>query len=316
MNALFNKLEAAVASTVVVYRKVAFPIQPYANDAIRFSANKDDVSGYMGRVTPDGFNYIIQRVSSFLNSEQAQDFRKRARELFYEQGNLDKFVELVNDYRALQEQTIPAEKNRELIAALVDDVDLAGLLTTYNPYSHADVLDLVRSAGFEDSLTAYSVTPREMKLYFKTRQDGPFEYGLLLRNGMTGHVALSYNMYVRSEKYEYFTAIAGKRKHMSKLDSAVGRIEEAFSEARTIDINNYMENTVDSGLVRNTVLKYNSSSDKYGILKNDILNLADQPLINIVRRLHQYTGYKGYKTLASNILNILFKEITQHVGQD
>jgi hypothetical protein len=212
----------------------------------------------------------------------------------------EEFVKHINACRDRQEQAQPKRKNKPLIVASNKGI-IEGLLNHYNEVSHRDVVS--KLGPVKNRLTSYDLTPKEMRLFFRSRfiigQRASF--GMAIRNGETGHVTLSYNMYVACEDYTFFIPLDMKRRYLSKVGEVVDNLDKIIDTAASVEVDQILLNTP------KRVFLSLLSDKKYDKLKEKINE--QRASINsdeLVSYLFTLRGERGYKTATTKALDVIF----------
>jgi hypothetical protein len=250
----------------------------------------------------DGISYLLYRVSSHMNAAQTAAFKDKAREaLSY---SYQEFTDLINDARFDQQYAEPFRQDQDLVASVLDNV-IYGIMTKYEAVSNLELLDLVEKAGLEP--TGYRLTIKELNLFFQSGKASTLEWGLDVRNGETGHVALGYHVYLKRDDYIFTFPFTAYRRHMSKVYEVPEQLQQAAESIHEVLLWDYMTETKASDFA---VQLY--GKEKLQPLLDKYVG-KDYTLDRLVVELLTLREKRGYKVVCTNAVNTIMKEVAQHV---
>lgn len=312
----YREIGTAVSSLLEVakenaasYEAVQFPLEYNGRG---FTWNGDAPFGLFSN---DGLTYLAYRMTNWKDKSRWVD-RKKLRSL-YRSGNLQEFVRYANLSRRWQCTEDRSFESQALAAAFLPAREdgqplrsaLYGLMTEYNSYSNVDVINMIDDASLTSRVTTWEWRPLEMNVFLRTGHSEPIEWGLVIRNGETGHATLGYHMYISTKgtAFHYTTLpMASVRRHLSTLDTTVGNMKEALEEASSIEMDNTLTNS------RVGEVKHLFVGTGWDSIRN-ILDMPDgTPLIKLVTALSAASDGYGSKTLALKALDRIF---AFHLGE-
>lgn len=227
------------------------------------------------------------------------------------QTNLAEFVNVINQFRAKQERTDLWRKGQTYILATYNGY-VYGILANYNPKLHAEVLQDIEESGLGNAVARCYVTPKEMHVYLSYHVKDGFEVGLDVRNGETGFVALSYNLYVYQKKgdYTFATPSYGRRKHLSNLELVDDDLNDLYAELQEIKFHEYILNAESKEYAKMIL------DDKKFEKIHDLVTPYDsrlKKLYSLLGLLAAKRNERGYKTLCAQALDMLYSHIVEQI---
>lgn len=208
----FAKLYQEARALEVDYSPVCFPMRHRAGGF--FSMKVPGGNGeFTFALSGPGATYILHSLGAYPKRHQFPNWKK----------NQGAFAEAVSNWAA---EAAPYE----VFNAVTVGGELYGLPKNYNIVSHETVLEWIEDMGLASKVRWASISAYEMALFVSSSYKGnggpSYEYGILVTNGMTGHVALKFSSYIKVGG-EYIREF--KDAHTSKHLSNVGEWGLAFS---------------------------------------------------------------------------------------
>lgn len=264
-----------------------------------------------GNFSRNGMNLFLQKFTKLDDKGKMIWFidRDQARLLHASEKTTDKFVSYVNECRRKFEDVDLWRKNQTFWIAVNNGV-VSGVMANYNPKSNLAVVEEIEAKGLANQIKAYHIKETEMVVYLGYKSQAGFTVGLAVCNGETGHTALSYRLYVDHDDYTFTAPNYGKRKHLSKLERVEYDLREAYDELSEVKFHDYIM-TAEAKEYAKLIL----DDEKFKKLHEHI-----EPFNSRLKKLYQVLGFlasqrheKGFKTVCSNALDALYKEIVEHI---
>lgn len=281
------------------YFRVQFPLAYVGGGMFKFHNCEQQFS-----IHPHGLNYLIYRLYGYDKKTSYID-KDHARELF--EWKMEEFTKYINFCARKMKSLHFKEARRKSFVAAINMGALWGLMTDYNAVPHREVLDMVEQAGLADKVVSLAgkADPNEMVLLVQNRKELETiggHYGLAIRNGETGHVALGYEAYVQAHNYLFTWPLRATNRHLSKVHNALDALKEALDECHSIDVVNMLK----TRQVRTLKLKTTDSEIQSTINRH----AADTAAVLVSKLTPLTTGY-GHKTEAKKVLDQIFKQLTK-----
>jgi len=186
----------------------------------------DEAAYWLGEI---GLSYILYRMRDVVDAAEARRF--------YRSGEMKYLSSLLANGLKRISPRYPSDK--KFIFAHLDD-ELLSILTDYMSVSNTAVLKSVEEATMATRLNKWrwSPTGAEFFIYSKIASIG-FSQGITIRNGETGHTALSIFYTLQSPSvegmcYEFYAPITGKSRarHLPTraLQRTINQINEVLEE--------------------------------------------------------------------------------------
>lgn len=251
------------------------------------------------KLSRDGMTYLLQNLYEYVDRTHAK--------LLYRTGKLAEFAAYINRCRATQEAEHLWRKGQQYILAH-NNGTVYGVMTKYNSKPNLDVWQDICDHGLDQYAKYWTLTPKMMNVYLKYKDENGLELGLNVRNGETGHTALSYRLYVKQGDYVFSTPTYGRRKHLGKLEEVENDLTSAYAELAEVKIHQ---------LVRE------SEAYKYAeLILNDekLAKVHDlvTPFHSRLRQVYALIGVlntqrttRGWKGVCDNALDMIYTELTK-----
>lgn len=300
----WTRTRAKVNNFTTTYREIRLPKergQKLIESTGRgyFNLFSPDGSPINCRLSGWGETYLLYRLHAYRKVPYID--RDDAREAMA--TNYASFCKLINRGTRYMLTANYKEAKRDVWIGAFDKHNfLMGLMTSYNPFSHAQVLDMIEEAELTAQVKWSSVSDVELKLFIGMKSLGVHnaEFGMVITNGETGHVALGYHAAIKVDGYIYTWPLSATRRHLSKLDEAKKSLQVALEECQNIAILNCIKNL--------PVAKLKLAS-KDADLSFYIHQKKDKPIAELIAIAARYRGKSGHKTEAEKLLTQIFKGI-------
>ena len=228
----FKTLKSDLALNTFSYPKVKFPAE-YKGDSVVEFIKSDDGTPISLVVNKLGAGYLSERIpgskyGDFTAAWSSKDAIRQAQ-----------LIAQVN--------AVLGGNGKDYTLAVVND-EVVGVMTMYTPVSHDSVITEIEAHSFGSLVNYSKITMQEMVLNLVVRaikdtkfidedsNNDPKVYASLrIRNGHSGHSALSYHAYIAAGAYEYESRLlSGSRRHLSKVASTFKNIQEALNTVEDV----------------------------------------------------------------------------------
>lgn len=296
-----NELEDLLIAMPPTYAEVRFPL---LFDRGVFSWGGDSSFHSFSK---EGLTYLLYRLTSWEDNDRWVD-RDKAREL-YNAHRMTEFVQYINNCRGWQATENQKRADEKLIAAYLPTgigraFTLWGLMTDYNPYTNKQVLDMTTTVV--GKIDFWQWEPTVFNLYLKTGFIVPFDWGLCIRNGETGHATLGYHLYVHAKGSLYWSTVPlnRTRRHLSLVSDAVNNIQQAIEEVHGLELDNTVCNTP----LSKYLYVYNTAG--WERVREWTEGFAKRPVIDWLSFLSGKLYSHGEKTIARRAIDTVLAEVS------
>lgn len=285
----FDELSLAVSEINLRYEVVSFPIKHVGGGEFQHSTTS--LGGTFFKFTVDGAGYLSERNTEFKYAQ----FTALVREERWDELEL-----LAN------KAILPIKgAGKGLIFALVDDA-VVGILRHYNVVKHEDLIQAVADAHLQHDVIAFALTQQFMSFDILSSVVGDeyesFSVALRILNGHSGHVALRYQLLVKSKGFEYTKPLYGRSRHLSKVQDTVKVLSEALDQVADEKLDVRLRNMSDLALVSLIrTLVPTTTARQEGLLQ--LLDHSEcETGLDVVILLGQYASTRGYASAVDRML--------------
>lgn len=290
MTSKYEQLLEEAKSLNISYENITFPMYHQEGKVFKFENGKSLEMHQLGA------GYLSERVRSTSYSKFTS---------LYEDEDFSEIQRIVNDAKNLV--------GKEYVAAMFDN-QIVGIMSNYNPVSHVSLIEAIKNAGFADSISHWVSTITHLDIYLVARSksnSGLLVY-LKIRNGHSGHYALSYRLVLSADGYEFENPAKNfaRRRHLSQVGEVVNSLKEAMEQASVVKIDDELKSmkideTVD--WLRNNI--------NFTVRQENVLDgaLADKPAnaLELIIILGQYSSTSGYMSAVSGLVDPILKKVTK-----
>jgi len=210
-----------------------------------------------------------------------------------------KFVDAINMYRQFQ---IDAGDKRDFYILTLVEQHMMSVLTNYNPLFNTEILAWVKGNNLTDNLLWGDVGWESAHFFLKLDTQDDVHVGLHIVNGETGRVAFSYTAFVRTNGgYVYNWPVHAKRRHLSLIGDAKGKLHDALAEISQLKVYDIMRTVRVRDIPDLTITK------NYEKIADSIT-----PNMNVIQLMAALSGFEnqhGYKGLVKEVLNKAMKTV-------
>lgn len=306
---MINNIKEKAREKQMEHLPFVFPLSVNA-DGTRIVTKFDTVTQNV-QFSRDGMNLLLQKYDRYEQTEDGPELvrfvdRSKARGLY--RSSLRDFVGYLNTCYENMCVFDPTLRDRVYWTATNQNV-VYGVMSYYNPKLNTEVLDDIVNHNLEANIKRWYVTYTQMVVYLDYKSQDGFEIGLAVCNGETGHTALSYRLYVHDGDYTFETPTFGRRKHLSNLELVEQDLTKAYEELSELKFYDYIMNT--PAYTYATMLLDDPKFEKI----HDLAAQYDsriRKVYQLLSKLSEQRRVRGYKTICTQALDKLYKEILNH----
>lgn len=285
----FEAARQLVKDHPVSYAPVTFPMTHIEDGLFRFS------NGQIYPLAPIGAGYLRERLR-----DEGVTYGQLTKLL--KDGKYEELAHLTSKYAAKLEG--------EYIAAVYDD-RVVGLMTKYNPVSHADLLALIKSLKLEDKVVNSHIDDYGfyMDLQVEQRAAGYMQTFLRCYNGHSGHYALSYKAVFMIEGYEFPVKLQGGRsRHLSTVQALVDNLEASLVEVQGLKLVGEL-----AGREASWALTVIANNVPMTVTRERLLAALPESVktgtaLELVEAIGAYSSSRGWASAVQGLLDPVLKE--------
>lgn len=310
-NEVWSGITSEVSSQEVEYHQVKFPLMFNGND---FSMETDKGNLVNFKMNNEGARHFAHSLRLYPHV---------TRGLITKHEEPNEFTFKVNQGAA----EILVDEGKEWFTLSVVNGVAYGLLHNYNPVDHTDLLNTVDSEGLSGKISYAILNHRMLELFFSGKTTTEGEYGLVIRNGVTGTVSLEYGSYYRvkddnnESRYIYYFNDNKKVLHLSTVAEWNSRFEVALNELMATRVESYLQGlTVAESTNLFATFIRGIKNDKHQAIAKDVVNSiqknnGDDTLYDAIPTLVEMFEH-GKKGIISKLIDFIFENASEKVGNE
>lgn len=152
---------------------------------------------------------------------------------------------LSGDWNLLERLINDLNLNQKIVLAVLDD-HIMGVMSSYNPVPHVELLDALAETSFSEDISSITLSDTHMSVFVRVPCPSiGFDLGITIVNGHTGHKALRFLATITSNTWEltgFYKFKAGRARHLSNVRSLVAKLGDAIQELHNLKIEDRLMN--------------------------------------------------------------------------
>jgi hypothetical protein len=294
-----QEIVAKAKQNQMEYYPFQFPIN--ANDDGSMLVFKKNPLSKEFQLAKGGMTLLLQHLYGHVDRQHAKSL--------YRTGDLKGFAAYINQCRKNQESAQLWRRDQTYLLAVNGDV-IYGVCARYNPKPNIEVLEDIQANGLTPLIERWDIDHEAMNIYLAHKTEKGSEIGLLIRNGETGHVALSYRLYVAQGDYTFSTAHFGRRKHMSNLELVDDDLKEIYADIADIRFHDFVLDSP-AGPFAELILKDEALEKLHELVTP--YHSRIKKLYKLLGVLNSQRSVRGWKVVCTKALDMLYTSIMEEL---
>lgn len=221
---------------------------------------------------------------------------------------------------ALIESRASAISHTTMTIAVMDDQVLS-FMSDYWDYGHEELLiDIEEELGLWQ-ITDYSLDLHAMRVYLSTYVNNDIQLGLLITNGHSGHVAMSFSLFIKNitsgwkvilpAKYFYPEGVATRRRHMGSIDDVKSGLRESMAHIDALALQEVLAQPFNLLTDLIVTLPYHTTRQKemIAIMFERIGSKEVETVGDVLSTLTPFYNTRGFASAVDGLLNEPMQEL-------
>lgn len=291
-----DDLVAQIEALNLEYHQVTFPMT-YEEDGLYHFA-----SGQALGFTEIGAGYLSERIKDVPYKFWTHAFREGPEQLYA-------LIKLHESRLVGRTYVVPTTNGKIL-----------SFMASYNPYNHMALIADILEAGIAPKISEYRVLQTHLELLLSFSTIGNVEVGMFIKNGHSGHFAMSFKVYIRTKDtgWEYFLDInkvmdskIRRRRHLSLLDEVRTSLSETYHALAELNFLALLEQPASLFLVKISELPYLSARqlELVTALSDQVENGEIATISDALAMLAPFSNTRGYLSSVAGIIDPVLEEL-------
>jgi hypothetical protein len=214
--------------------------------------------------------------------------------------------------------TVP---NGEKYKMMVLDGQVLSFMSNYVPYYHDDLLASLEEERHLWRLVNWKFDTYALSLYFATHVVESYDIGLLIVNGHSGHVAMSFKLFIRNAKSGWETKLSPsdfypegtvtRRRHLVNIDEVKEGMREAFANISALALDGIFSEPATR--LTDIILALPHMTTRQSNLLNDIMLRVESEEIktvgDVLNAITPFYNTRGYAATVSGLIDDPLKQL-------
>lgn len=273
--------------TDIAYLSVDFPISHVGEGVFR------SLNGVEFGFTESGAGYVSERNPRYAYAT----FTRLVR-----QERWEELAKMAN------EAIIPMKgAGRGLIMASYNG-KVVGILRHYNAISHSELIETLLDKGLDKDVFNWRMNHQFLLLDMLTftvesATKGQIKIGLRVINGHSGHHALSFQILIRAEAYEFSSPIYGRSRHMTGVTETFNSLKGAVKEISELQLDAKLLAMDPASMIAMIHHHTKGMSTRQESLMQLVESAECDNALDVIIILGQYASTRGYGQAVSGLLD-------------